>query len=108
MNSRNLLIWALLAICSSISAESAIYYVVPGNEMTGKDGKSWENAVTIWDIYNHETLVGKNDANATWKNGDVFFFAGGTYYPATQAGGIAGRIYRGFTFQRSQVVPLIL
>lgn len=98
MNSRNLLIWALLAICSSISAESAIYYVVPGNEMTGKDGKSWENAVTIWDIYNHETLVGKNDANATWKNGDVFFFAGGTYYPATQAGGIAGRIYRGFTF----------
>ena len=98
MKSRNLLILAVLAIFGSVSAEPAIYYVVPGNEMTGKDGKSWENALTIWDIYNHETLYAKKDVNAVWKNGDVFFFAGGIYYPSLTAGGTAGRIYRGFKF----------
>ena len=98
MKSRNLLILAALAIFGSVSAEAAIYYVVPGNEITGKDGKSWQNAITIWDIYNHEALVAKNDANATWKNDDVFFFAGGTYYPTIIAGGKSGRIYRGFIF----------
>ena len=98
MKSRNLLILAVLAIFGSVSAEPAIYYVVPGNEMTGKDGTSWENALTIWDIYNHESKFAKKDEEAIWKNGDVFFFAGGTYYPTVEAGGTAGRIYRGFKF----------
>jgi len=66
MKSRNLLILAALAIFGSVSAEAAIYYVVPGNEITGKDGKSWQNAITIWDIYNHEMMQAQHGKTMTY------------------------------------------
>ena len=86
------------AMTASAGAFAADYYVVPGNEPTGKDGSSWDNAITIWDIYANEAVAKKKEENSKYKNGDVFFFAGGTYYPTLQAGGVPQRMYRGYIF----------
>ena len=98
---KKLLLFLLaLAVCAAMSADPKIYYVVPGDAATGNDGTSWATALTIYDIYDHEALAKKPDegANVKYYNGDVFFFAGGTYYPTFEAQGTAKRIYRGFKF----------
>ncbi len=100
MKLKSLLVIAALAFCGSVNAE--IYYVVPGEFATGNDGKTWATAITIWDIYAHEASEKKPDAglteNVKFYNDDVFFFAGGTYYPSPTPAGVAPRIYRGFVF----------
>lgn len=96
MKLRNLLLMA--AITASTSSFAAEYYVVPGNTATGNDGSSWEKAITIWDIYDNEATAKKVQDNSKYKNGDVFYFAGGTYYPTLTSGGVPQRIYRGYIF----------
>lgn len=96
MKIKNLLFVAALAFCGSANAAS--YYVVPGNTSTGNDGSSWDKAITIWDIYENEAVAKKIEANSKYKNGDIFYFAGGTYYPTLEPGGGANRIYRGYIF----------
>ncbi len=96
MKIKSLLLTA--AIAASANAFSAEYYVVPGNAKTGNDGSSWDKAITIWDIYDNEATAKKKEADSKYKNGDVFFFAGGTYYPTLEAGGVPQRMYRGYIF----------
>lgn len=96
MKIKGLLLTAAMAV--SANAIAAEYYVVPGNTATGNDGSSWEKAITIWDIYANEATAKKVEDNSVYKNGDVFFFAGGTYYPTLEAGGVPQRIYRGYIF----------
>lgn len=96
MKLRNLLLMA--AITASTSSFAAEYYVVPGNTATGNDGSSWEKAITIWDIYANEATAKKVEDNSKYKNGDVFYFASGVYYPTLTAGGVPQRIYRGYIF----------
>ncbi|MDD5855355.1 MAG: T9SS C-terminal target domain-containing protein, partial [Prevotella sp.] len=89
MKLRNLLLMA--AITASTSSFAAEYYVVPGNTATGNDGSSWEKAITIWDIYANEATAKKVEDNSKYKNGDVFYFASGVYYPTLTAGGVPQR-----------------
>ncbi len=96
MKIKSLLLTA--AVAASANAFSAEYYVVPGNAATGNDGSSWAKALTIWDIYENEAAAKKAEADSKFKNGDVFFFAGGTYYPTLEAGGVPQRLYRGYIF----------
>lgn len=96
MKFKGLLLTAAMAV--SANAMAAEYYVVPGNTATGNDGSSWEKAITIWDIYDNEATAKKKEADSKYKNGDVFFFAGGTYYPTLEAGGVPQRMYRGYIF----------
>lgn len=96
MKLKNLLLMTALAVSSSSFA--AEYYVVPGNTATGNDGSSWEKAITIWDIYANEATAKKVEDNSKYKNGDVFYFASGVYYPTLTAGGVPQRIYRGYIF----------
>ena len=96
MKIKSLLLTA--ALVASANAFSAEYYVVPGNAATGNDGSSWDKAITLWDIYDNEATAKKKEENSKYKNGDVFFFAGGTYYPTLEAGGVPQRIYRGYIF----------
>ena len=96
MKMKGLLLTA--ALTASAGAFAADYYVVPGNTVTGNDGTSWDKAITIWDIYDNEATAKKKEENSKFKNGDVFFFASGTYYPTLEAGGVPQRIYRGYIF----------
>ena len=96
MKIKSLLLTA--ALVASANAFSAEYYVVPGNAATGNDGSSWDKAITLWDIYANEAEAKKKEENSKYKNGDVFFLAGGTYYPTLEAGGVPQRIYRGYIF----------
>ena len=96
MKLKGLLLTAAVAASANVMATD--YYVKPGNAATGNDGSSWDKALTIWDIYQNEAVAKKKEADSKYKNGDVFFFAGGTYYPTLEAGGVAQRIYRGYIF----------
>ncbi len=40
---------------------AANYYVVPGLKASGKDGSSWENALTMYDIFANDALYKKNE-----------------------------------------------
>lgn len=96
MKLKGLLLTAAVAASANVMATN--YYVKPGNAATGNDGSSWDKALTIWDIYQNEAVAKKKEADSKYKNGDVFFFAGGTYYPTLEAGGVSQRIYRGYIF----------
>lgn len=96
MKLKGLLLTAAVAASANVMATD--YYVKPGNAATGNDGSSWDKALTIWDIYQNEAVAKKKEADSKYKNGDVFFFAGGTYYPTLEAGGVSQRIYRGYIF----------
>lgn len=96
MKLKGLLLTAAVAASANVMATD--YYVKPGNAATGNDGSSWDKALTIWDIYQNEAVAKKKEADSKYKNGDVFFFAGGTYYPTLEAGSVPQRIYRGYIF----------
>ena len=90
-------------VCMAMPAMlmAANYYVVPGLKASGKDGSSWENALTMYDIFANDALYKKNETESKYKHGDVFFLAGGTYINSLLGGNTGGddvRICHGYTF----------
>lgn len=75
------LIAALMA--APMASFATDYFVTPDGRGTG-DGLSWDNAMSINKMY--------EDVNG-FENGDVFYFAGGTYYIPKIIG-----ITKGYTF----------
>lgn len=57
-------------LCASASFAADHYVSVDGSGV--KDGSSWENAIAFTEMY--------SNINTKYKNGDVFYFQGGTYY----------------------------
>lgn len=90
-------------VCMAMPAMlmAANYYVVPGLKASGKDGSSWENALTMYDIFANDALTKKKESESKYKHGDVFFLAGGTYINSLLGGNTGGddvRICHGYTF----------
>lgn len=69
-------------LCASASFAADHYVCVDGSGV--KDGSSWENAIAFTD------MCGKINE---YKDGDVFYFQGGTYVPSDAKG-----ITKGYTF----------
>lgn len=59
-------------LCASASFATDYYVSVDGSGE--KNGSSWENAIAFTEMY--------SNINTKYKNGDVFYFQGGTYVPA--------------------------
>lgn len=57
-------------LCASASFATDYYVSVDGSGE--KSGSSWENAIAFTEMY--------SNINTKYKNGDVFYFQGGTYY----------------------------
>lgn len=57
-------------LCASASFATDYYVSVEGSGE--KNGSSWENAIAFTEMY--------SNINTKYKNGDVFYFQGGTYY----------------------------
>ena len=57
-------------LCASASFATDYYVSVDGSGETS--GSSWENAIAFTEMY--------SNINTKYKNGDVFYFQGGTYY----------------------------
>lgn len=57
-------------LCASASFATDYYVSVEGSGV--KDGSSWENAIAFTEMC--------GNINTKYKNGDVFYFQGGTYY----------------------------
>lgn len=57
-------------LCASASFATDYYVSVEGSGE--KKGSSWENAIAFTEMY--------SNINTKYKNGDVFYFQGGTYY----------------------------
>lgn len=57
-------------LCASASFATDYYVSVEGSG--DKNGSSWENAIAFTEMY--------SNINTKYKNGDVFYFQGGTYY----------------------------
>lgn len=57
-------------LCASASFATDYYVSVEGSGE--KDGSSWENAIAFTEMY--------SNINTKYKDGDVFYFQGGTYY----------------------------
>ena len=57
-------------LCASASFATDYYVSVDGSGE--KSGSSWENAIAFTEMY--------SNLNTKYKNGDVFYFQGGTYY----------------------------
>lgn len=57
-------------LCASASFATDYYVSVDG--FGEKNGSSWENAIAFTEMY--------SNINTKYKNGDVFYFQGGTYY----------------------------
>lgn len=57
-------------LCASASFATDYYVSVDGSGE--KNGSSWENAIAFTEMY--------SNINTKYKNGDVFYFQGGTYY----------------------------
>lgn len=62
----------MLAGVLCASASFATDYYVSVNGSGEKSGSSWENAIAFTEMY--------SNINTKYKNGDVFYFQGGTYY----------------------------
>ena len=96
---KNLLSVAGILLPAMVMA--ANYYVVPGIKASGKDGSSWENALTMYDIFANDAQYKKKESDSKYKHGDVFFLAGGTYINSMLGGNTGGddvRICHGYTF----------
>ncbi len=90
-------------LCMALPAVmmAAEYYVVPGLRASGKDGSSWENALTMYDIFANDAASKKKESQSIYKHGDVFYLAGGTYINSLLGGATGGddvRICHGYTF----------
>lgn len=70
-------------LCASASFATDYYVSVDGSGE--KNGSSWENAIAFTEMY--------SNINTKYKNGDVFYFQGGTYVPSDAIG-----ITKGYTF----------
>lgn len=66
-------------LCASASFATDYYVSVEGSGE--KDGSSWENAIAFTEMY--------SNINTKYKNGDVFYFQGGTYYVPAKVSAIS-------------------
>lgn len=72
-------------LCASASFATDYYVSVEGSGE--KNGSSWENAIAFTEMY--------SNINTKYKNGDVFYFQGGTYYVPAKVSAISN----GYTFK---------
>ncbi|MBD5234536.1 MAG: T9SS type A sorting domain-containing protein [Bacteroidales bacterium] len=92
---------SLACMALPVLMSAAEYYVVPGLKASGKDGSSWENALTMYDIFANDAATKKKESESIYKHGDVFYLAGGTYINSLLGGKTGGddvRICHGYTF----------
>ena len=66
-------------LCASASFATDYYVSVDGSGE--KNGSSWENAIAFTEMY--------SNINTKYKNGDVFYFQGGTYYVPAKVSAIS-------------------
>ena len=66
-------------LCASASFATDYYVSVDGSGE--KSGSSWENAIAFTEMY--------SNINTKYKNGDVFYFQGGTYYVPAKVSAIS-------------------
>lgn len=66
-------------LCASASFATDYYVSVEGSGE--KNGSSWENAIAFTEMY--------SNINTKYKNGDVFYFQGGTYYVPAKVSAIS-------------------
>lgn len=66
-------------LCASASFAKDYYVSVDGSGE--KNGSSWENAIAFTEMY--------SNINTKYKNGDVFYFQGGTYYVPAKVSAIS-------------------
>lgn len=66
-------------LCASASFAKDYYVSVDG--FGEKNGSSWENAIAFTEMY--------SNINTKYKNGDVFYFQGGTYYVPAKVSAIS-------------------
>ena len=69
---------SLACMALPVLMSAAEYYVVPGLKASGKDGSSWENALTMYDIFANDAATKKKESESIYKHGDVFYLAGDT------------------------------
>ena len=70
MNMKRFTLMLAGVLCASASFATDYYVSVDGSGE--KSGSSWENAIAFTEMY--------SNINTKYKNGDVFYFQGGTYY----------------------------
>lgn len=68
-------------LCASASFATDYYVSVDGSGE--KSGSSWENAIAFTEMY--------SNLNTKYKNGDVFYFQGGTYYVPAKVPTVSNR-----------------